>query len=142
MTRAGLLLLAFVSSLGAQQSKVRLRVGTVATPSPRNPSVFHAAQLLEVRRPGVVPRVRFSWQHVPGSEAYVLTGRWTDARSWVLRSQEYRVTGRNATRWEKGVVTFDVSLEEGSYSWQLVAVFGPDEAGDYANPARVSFDVR
>ncbi|MGQ0538048.1 MAG: hypothetical protein ACT4R6_03805 [Gemmatimonadaceae bacterium] len=144
MSRTGLLMLAVVSSVGAQQSKtpVRAESAKAAAPIPRNPSALFATQLLDMRRPGVAPRVRFSWEHMPGSKQYVLTGRWIDARSWVLRSQEFRVTPRNATRWESGWVTFDVSLAEGTHSWQLVAVFGSDEAGDFANPAHVSFDIR
>jgi len=145
MTRAALLTLLAVTSLGAQKPTPSARATpavTTAAPSPRNPSVLHATQLLELRRPGVAPRIRFRWPRVPGSREYVLTGRWTDAQSWMVRSQEYRVTARSATRWEDGWVTFDVSLAEGNHSWQLVAVFGPDDAGDYAHPAHVSFDIR
>lgn len=141
MMRVGLLMLGLVGPLGAQQSKASAPPAT-AVESPRNPPALHAAQLLEARRPGVAPRARFSWQQVPHCEEYVLIGRWTDAQSWMVRVQEYRVTVRNAMRWDNDSAAFDVSLAEGSYSWQLVAVFGPDDAGDYANPARVSFDIR
>jgi len=137
MMRAGLLLLALSGSVGAQQPK-----GSARPTSPKNPAALQATQRLEVRRPGVAPKVRFSWERVAGAEEYVLTGRWTDARSWTLRSQEFRITPNNATRWGDDSVAFDVALAEGSYSWQLVAVFGANDAGDYAHPARTSFDIR
>lgn len=139
------LVLTFVSPTAAQKPAApsALETGaTTATPTRRNPSTFRATQLLGLRQPGVAPRVRFEWEQVPGAPEYVLTGRWTDAQSWALRSQEYRVTARTATRWEGGRVTFDVSVPEGNHSWKLVAVFGLHDAGDFANAAHVSFDVR
>lgn len=147
MTRLALIVLALsvVTSLGAQKPKAPVRLApavATATTTVRNPPALHATQLLELRKPGVAPRIRFAWEQVPGSPEYVLTGRWTDAQSWTLRSHEYRITARSATRWEDGWVTFEVSLPEGNHSWQLVAVFGPNDAGDFARPAHVSFDIR
>jgi len=138
------LTLCVAASLGAQKpmTVVRQPLAETAAIAERNPKTFRATQLLDVRRPGVAPRIRFEWEQVPGSQEYVLTGRWTNAQSWELRSHEYRITARSATRWENGRVTFDISLPEGNHSWKLVAVFGPNDAGDYAHPAHVSFDIR
>lgn len=108
----------------------------------RNPSFLHAVELLRRADPGVAPRVRFEWEHVPRAQSYVLSGRWTDTRTWAVRATEYRVTARNATTWNDQRVTFDVSLPAGSHSWKVVAVFGKDESGDFANPAQVTFSLR
>ncbi|MDQ6886128.1 MAG: hypothetical protein M3068_02425 [Gemmatimonadota bacterium] len=108
----------------------------------RNPKFLRAAELLSRSAAGVAPRIRFEWEQVPGSAEYVLTGQWTGAQSWALQSREYRVTARNASTWTPDRVTFDVSLPEGSYSWKLVAVFGPNDVGDFVTPAQLSFDVR
>lgn len=86
--------------------------------------------------------MHFEWEPVPGSVEYVLTGRWTDGRSWALHQSEYRVTTRNASSWQPRRVTFDVSLPEGNHSWKLVALFGPNGAADFESPAQLSFDVR
>jgi hypothetical protein len=98
--------------------------------------------LLGRSTPGVAPRVRFEWERVPGSSSYVLKGQWTDSQSWAVRSQEYRVTQRNASSWDGDRVTFEVSLPEGNHSWTIVAVFGPNDMGDYESPARFSFTLR
>ena len=139
----GLTLCAF-ASLGAQKQQTPVRTARVVTAeiTRRNPTALRATQLLDLHRPGVAPRVRFEWDQVPGSPEYVLIGRWTDRQSWTLRSHEYRVTARSATRWGEERVAFDVSLPEGNHSWQLIAVFGPNDDGDFAHPAHVSFDIR
>ncbi len=116
--------------------------GPARVQEPRNPSALHATQLLVPRVPGAPPRVRFQWAQVPGAPAYLLTGSWLDMQSWALRSREYRVTPKTATRWEETRVTFDVSLREGTHSWKLVALFGPRDDGNYASPTHVSFDLR
>lgn len=113
-----------------------------ATRVVRNPESLRATQLLGPRAPGVSPRIRFEWEQVTGAATYVLSGHWTGAQSWALRSTEYRVTVRNATQWEPSRVAFDVSLPEGSHSWKLVALFSPNETGDFEHPAHLSFDVR
>lgn len=134
--------LALASPLGAQ-------LGTVVPPklSPRsmpvsNPSALEATELLDRAEPGVAPRVRFEWQPVSGATAYVLAGRWTDGHSWAVHAQEYRVTSRNATRWQAERVTFDISLPQGSHSWQVVAIVGHNDTGDFAHPTRLSFVLR
>ncbi len=111
-------------------------------PAVRNPTFLRASELLARRAPGVAPRIRFEWERVPGAREYLLRGQWTDAQSWAVRSSEYRVSERNATSWESERVTFDVSLPEGSHSWTLVAMFGPNELGDFESPAHLSFTVR
>jgi hypothetical protein len=108
----------------------------------RNPAFLRAAELLQRTDPGVAPRVRFEWEQIPGAHTYVLSGRWADGQSWAIRSSEYRVTARNATRWGREVVTFDVSLPPGAHSWRVVALFGNPETGDFASPAQVSFALR
>jgi hypothetical protein len=108
----------------------------------RNPSYLRAAELLRPANGGSTPRVRFEWEHVPGARRYLLRGRWTDGQSWAVRSAEYGVTARNATSWERHRVTFDVSLPAGAHSWNIVALFGPEERGDFASPAHLSFTLR
>ena len=117
-------------------------------PSPRqevmrNPHRLAAVQLLAERRPGVAPRVRFEWDQVSGAHEYLLTGRWTNPPSWTVQTGEYRVTPRIATSWDARHVQFDVSLPEGHHSWRVVALFGQrGDAGDFANPTLVSFEIR
>ncbi len=118
------------------------QTATRSTRAVRNPASLKATQLLGPRAPGVAPRIRFEWEQVAGAATYVLTGQWTGAQSWALRSTEYRVTVRNATQWEPSRVAFDVSLPEGNHSWRLVALFSPNETGDFEHPAQLSFDVR
>jgi hypothetical protein len=119
-----------------------LALGAPQGATMRNPKYLHASELLRAAEPGVAPRIRFEWERVPGSAEYVLTGQWTEAPSWAVRSREYRVTEKNATSWASERVTFDVSLPAGSHSWKIVAVFGPDDAGDFQNPAHLSFTVK
>ncbi|HJU89241.1 MAG TPA: hypothetical protein VJ672_07615 [Gemmatimonadaceae bacterium] len=123
---------------------IRLDVGLAIDQgsSVRNPTFLRASELLGRQAPGVAPRIRFEWERVPGSRGYVLLGQWTDPQSWAVRSQEYRVTERNASSWEDAKVTFDVSLPEGTHSWKIVAVFGPNDLGDFEKPAHVSFTLR
>jgi hypothetical protein len=116
--------------------------GVNATNTARNPAYLHATEELGPVVVGAGRRVRFEWEPVLGCTQYVLTGQWTDGRSWALHSSEYRVTTRNASSWQARRVTFDVSLPEGNHSWKLVAVFGPNDAGDFERPAQLSFDVK
>jgi hypothetical protein len=134
--------LTMLAVLVAVQAEAQRAAPPPAATAASNPSAFRATQLLDLRRPGVAPRIRFEWEQVAGTPEYVLTGRWTDAQSWALRSREYRVTPRSATRWDGDRVAFDVSLPEGTHSWQLVAVFGPRDDGDFARPSHVSFEIR
>ena len=107
-----------------------------------NPHQLRAVQLLDRRKAGVPPRVRFEWDPVGGARSYMLTGRWTSSPSWAIRSEAHRVTAQNATAWEPRRVALEVSLPEGTHSWSVVALFGPHEHGDFDHPTSVSFDVR
>ena len=107
-----------------------------------NPRQLRAMQLLDRRKAGVAPRVRFEWDAVAGARAYVLTGRWTSPPSWAIQSAEHRVTAQNASVWESRRVAFEVSIPEGTHSWSVVALFGPHEHGDFDHPTPVSFDIR
>lgn len=132
------------ATLGAQQVHV---VPSVVPPAGRaatvrNPRALGATELLGRNDTGTSPRIRFEWEQVDKARAYLLAGRWTDGQSWAVRSQEYRVTARNATTWQSHRVTFDVSLPRGNHSWQVVALFDPDDTGDFEHPARLSFDLR
>ena len=114
----------------------------LARPAVHNPRTLRATQLLESRAPGIAARVRFAWDQVAGAHEYVLIGRWTVFPSWTLHARTYHVTRDNATSWNAQRVTFDIALPEGSHSWQVVALFGPKNLGDYARPTTLSFDVR
>lgn len=146
MTRLVFVALAMLagSSLCAQRPlpEPHLQKSVVSRSSVRNPPFLRASEILGRGTPGEQPRIRFEWEQVPGCTAYVLAGQWTDNQSWAVRTLEYRVTDRNATSWTVNHVTFDGSLARGSHSWKLIAVFGPDETGDFENPAHVSFNVR
>jgi hypothetical protein len=107
-----------------------------------NPRQLRAMQVLDRRKAGVPPRVRFEWDPVAGARSYMLTGRWTSPPSWAIRSEAHRVTAQNATAWEPRRVALEVSLPEGTHSWSVVALFGPHEHGDFDHPTPVSFDVR
>jgi len=107
-----------------------------------NPRQLRAMQLLDRRKAGVAPRIRFEWDPVVGARGYVLAGRWTSPPSWTIQSEEHRVTPQNAAVWESRRVAFEVSLPEGTHSWSVVALFGPHEHGDFDHPTAVSFDVR
>jgi len=109
---------------------------------PSNPRRLSALQVLDRRKPGVAPRIRFEWDAVPGVRRYVLTGHWTSPPSWAVQSRQDGVTPQNATAWESRRVAFEVTLPEGFHSWSVVALFGADEHGDFDHPATVSFDVR
>jgi hypothetical protein len=138
------LLIALLSaaSSGAQSRSAvdeRLAAGVA---SMRNPQRLRAVQLLDQQALGVAPRVRFQWDQVPGAVAYVLMGQWTTPTSWTVRSHEYRVTQRSATRWKSDQVCFEASLPVGAHSWRVVAIFGPNDAGDFEHPAQLSFELR
>lgn len=109
-----------------------------------NPRQLRAMQLLDRRKVGVPPRVRFEWDPVAGARRYALTGRWTSPPSWTIQSASYGVTSRNATVWGPRRVAFELSIAEGTgtHSWSVVALFGPDEHGDFAHPTTVSFELR
>lgn len=135
--------LTVASALEAQQARVKPPAPSAAPAATiRNPRSLSATELLGRNDPGTPPRIRFEWDQVAKASAYLLAGRWTDGQSWAVRSQEYRVTARNATSWEVHRVTFEVSLPRGDHSWQVTALFEPDDSGDFEHPARVSFDLR
>jgi len=108
----------------------------------RNPQQLRAVQVLEQRSPGALPHVQFEWDQVSGAREYVLLGKWTGAQSWTMQSREFRVTQANASRWDAQHVTFEAALTQGSHSWKVVAVFGPNDLADYENATTVSFDLR
>ena len=144
-TLVALALMIFAApSLNGQQPPAHASQQSAVVPvnAVRNPPYLRANEILGRRMPGAQPRVRFEWEHVPGATSYVLGGQWTNNQSWAVRSFEYRVTDRNATSWRANHVTFDVMLAHGSHSWKLVAIFGKGDAGDFENPAQVSFDIR
>lgn len=118
------------------------RASAVRVSAVRNPPFLRATEIPGRGSLGAQPRIRFEWEQVPGCSAYVLAGQWTDNQWWAIRSFEYRVTDRNAKSWIVNRVTFDISVAQGSHSWKLVAVFGPDDAGDFENPAHVSFNIQ
>jgi hypothetical protein len=107
-----------------------------------NPRQLRTMQLLDERKPGVAPRIRFEWDPVAGARRYVLAGRWTTPPSWTIHSEEHRVTPQNAAVWEAHRVAFELALPEGRHSWSVVALVGPRERGDFDHPTPVAFDVR
>ena len=110
--------------------------------STSNPRQLRALQVLDRRKPGAAARVRFEWDPAPGARKYVLTGHWTSPPSWAVQSQQHRITSQNAAAWESRRVAFEATLPEGFHSWSVVALFGPDEHGDFAHPTSVTFEVR
>ena len=138
-----ILMMASAAALG---SYTRVGGRSVAESASResttNPRQLRAMQLLDRRTPGVAPRVRFEWDPVSGARRYVLAGRWMSPPSWAIHSEEHRVTRQNATAWESHRVAFEVSLPEGTHSWSVVALLGPQEHGDFDHPTTVSFEVR
>ena len=108
----------------------------------RNPHKLSAIQLLEPTHPGRTPHVRFEWDAVPDAREYVLYGQWVSADSWTVQTREFRVTPRTATAWEAGRVEFDAALPEGSHSWNLVALYAPNDDGDFDAPTLLSFELR
>lgn len=111
-------------------------------PVVHNPRRLQAVELLAQHQPGVPPRVRFEWDQVQGAREYLLKGRWTTPPSWTLKTSDYHVTQQIATSWDARRVRFDVSLPEGHHSWTVVALFGDADAGDFANPTALSFELR
>jgi hypothetical protein len=103
---------------------------------------LRAAQLLEYRPVGADARVRFEWDQVPGAREYRLVGRWTGAVSWTVRTREYRVTSRTATRWTSQGVSLEVQLPQGNHSWRLIAVFGPNDLRIVGDSTPLSFAVK
>ena len=135
-----------MASAAARGSHTPVRERSAAEASSRgattNPRRLRAMQLLERRKAGVAPRIRFEWDPVVGARRYVLMGRWTSPPSWAIQSEVHRVTPQNATAWDSRRVAFEVSVPEGTHSWSVVALFGPHEHGDFDHPTPVSFDVR
>ena len=131
-----------VSSGGAQTRSAADGMPVAMLAVMRNPARLSAVQLLDQQALGVAPRVRFQWDQVPGAVAYVLVGQWTTPTTWTVQSREYRVTSRSATRWKGEQVWFDVSLPVGAHSWRVIAIFGPNDAGDFEHPAQLSFELR
>jgi hypothetical protein len=123
-------------------------VQAAAESMPKNPRQLRAAQWLGEPREGAGAgaaarsRVRFEWDQVRGARAYVLRGRWTGDGSWAVRSADHRVTSGSATCWGTRRVEFDVALPTGSHSWRVVALFGPNDSGDFENATRLAFEVR
>jgi len=107
----------------------------------RNPAFLRASELLARRDPSETRRVRFEWEQV-GAIEYVLQGQWVEPGSWATRKRELTVTTRTAVRWDDQLVALEVELEPGSHSWSIVAVFPGKGIGDFANPTRLSFEVR
>ena len=141
--RVALLLAAIGALNGGAQSRPAIEGKPAARQATmRNPQRLRAVQLLDQQAVGVAPRVCFQWDQVPGAVEYVLVGRWTTSTSWAMRSREYRVNPRSATRWASGHVSFELSLPVGSHSWRVIAVFGPNDAGDFEHPAQLSFELR
>lgn len=114
----------------------------VARVTLRNPRQLTAQRVSPDRRAGAGARMRLEWDQVPDVHEYVLSGRWATAFSWAMQSREFRVSERNAAIWNGRRVAFEVTLPEGSYSWRLVALFGPDELGDFDSPTILSFEIR
>jgi len=115
-----------------------------APPAPRairNPAWLRAHEVLERREPSQGLRVRFEREQVAGATSYVLTGRWSDQRSWATRSMEVLVTPGNADQWQDGVVVVELLLVPGSHSWSVVAATDRSP-GDLAKPARHTFEFR
>jgi hypothetical protein len=103
---------------------------------------FRAIALLERRAQGTLPRVRFEWSRRPNAVEYLLSGSWAAGESWTIQRAEYRVTQKTATSWGPELVTFELSLPPGEYSWRLEPVRSPDGPGDSTGAARVGFDLR
>lgn len=138
-----ILMIASSAPLGSRTAVRELRVAaTSSRGATTNPRQLRAMQLLERRKAGVAPRIRFEWDPVAGARRYALMGRWTSPPSWAIQSEAHRVTQQNATAWESRRVAFEVSLPEGTHSWSVVALFGPHEHGDFDHPTPVSFDVQ
>lgn len=107
----------------------------------RNPGFLRASEQLTRRDPADPRRVRFEWEQV-GAAEYVLQGQWLEPGSWATRRREVSVTAKTAGRWEDRLVVIELGLEPGAHSWSVVAVFPGKLLGDFANPTRLSFDVR
>lgn len=107
----------------------------------RNPSFLRASEQLTRREPTDLRRVRFEWEQV-GAAQYVLQGQWVEPGSWATRRREISVTAKTAGRWEDRLVVLELGLEPGAHSWSVVAVFPGRGVGDFANPTRLTFDVR
>lgn len=106
----------------------------------RNPARVRASQVLGFGFGS--PRIRFEWASVAGAHAYLLSGAITDPRTWRVTTTEHRVSAANAEEWSAERVVFETPLNPGMYSWKLVALFQPNDVGDFAAPAVVTFEVR
>lgn len=107
----------------------------------RNPARVRASQVLGLGQTSS-PRVRFEWVSVGGAHAYLLLGAMTDPRTWRVTTTEHRVSAVNAEEWSADRVVFETPLNPGMYSWKLVALFAPNDVGDFAAPAVVTFEVK
>jgi len=130
---------AVVSAQEKGRSAPRLTTPTGAVV--RGPHL-RAVQVLEQRPAGVAPRVRFEWEQVRGAREYVLVGRWTGIVAWTVQTREIRVTSRSASSWTPSRATLELPLPEGSHSWKLLAVLGPNDKREVGEPSLLSFTVR
>ncbi len=143
---AAVLPVAFAAGTAQQERPPRAPRAVAAQTSAgralRNPHKLTAIQLLEPTHPGRTPHVRFEWDPVPDAHEYVLYGQWVSVDSWTVQTREFHVTPRTATVWEPGRIAFDAALPEGSHSWNLVALHGPNDGGDFDSPTLLSFELR
>ncbi|MEO8451420.1 MAG: hypothetical protein ABI647_16625 [Gemmatimonadota bacterium] len=107
-----------------------------------NPPRVQASQVLGLVGAAGSPRVRFEWESVGGAHAYLLLGAITDKRTWRVTNTEHRVSAVNAAEWSPDRVVYETPLNPGLYSWRVVALFAPNDIGDFAMPAVVTFEVR
>jgi hypothetical protein len=136
------IVIASVSVAAFDANAQALRAVSRAESQERNPRHLDAVQLLEQRTSSNAVRVRFEWDHVPGATQYVLTGKWTTPPSWTVRTTEFRVTPKDAKRWDDETVLYDVVLPAGNHSWQVVAVFRSITSGDFGHPTLKSFEIK
>lgn len=102
---------------------------------------LRALQLLEQRRPGALPRVRFEWEPIRAAQEYVLTGRWIGNIAWTVHTRQVRVTRGSATTWTPSQITVELALPEGTHSWRLSAVLDADHTREVGEPSLISFAI-
>lgn len=91
--------------------------------------------------PRAALRVRFEWPQVPRAVGYSLVGAITDRRSWTVHSAKHRVDRDNAQAWDRRHVIYETPLEAGIHAWKVVALFSPNDRGDFTTPATVAFEL-